>query len=61
MIQASKVREKEKLVYKKCCNYACECGSDKLRELLGEAANQSRLRLGISSEELKNDKRRTKQ
>ena len=55
MIQASKVREKEKLVYKKCYNYACECGSDKLRELLGEAANQSRLRLGISSEELKND------
>ncbi|MCI8596235.1 MAG: hypothetical protein HFE35_05410 [Clostridia bacterium] len=49
------VREKEKLVYKKCCNYACECGSDCLRKLLGDAANESRMRLGISSDELKND------
>ncbi len=49
------VREREKLVYKKCCNYACECGSDCLRKLLGDAANESRMRLGISSDELKND------
>ena len=48
------IQEKEKLVYKKCCNYACECVSDELRELLGEAANESRKRLGISSDSLKN-------
>ena len=55
MSQTDNVLEKEKLVYKKCCNYACECSSDKLREILGEAANRSRRRMGIPSEELKND------
>lgn len=55
MSEFDSVSRKEKLFYKKCCNYACECKSDKLREFLGEAANRSRTRLGISSEELKND------
>ena len=55
MASENSVLEKEKLVYKKCCNYACECSSDKLREILGEAANRSRRRMGIPSEELKND------
>lgn len=54
MATIESVTEKEKLVYKKCCNYACECGCDNLRKLLGDAANESRLRLGISSEQLKN-------
>lgn len=54
MSTTTSVTEKEKLLYKKCCNYACVCGSDELRKLLGEAANESRLRLGISSDELKN-------
>ncbi len=49
------VEKKEKLMYKKCCNYACECSSDKLREILGETANESRKRLDIASDELKND------
>lgn len=54
MSKLESVQEKEKLVYKKCCNYACECGSDELREIFGEAANQSRKRLGVSSDDLKN-------
>ena len=36
------LQEKVRLVYKKCCNYACECTDDKLRELLGVAANECR-------------------
>lgn len=55
MFERKNVTEKEKLVYKKCCNYACECSDDRLRELLGEAANQSRLRMGVPSDTLKND------
>lgn len=55
MSELDSVLEKEKLVYKKCCNYACECCSDELRLLLGDAANESRLRSGESSDELKND------
>lgn len=47
--------EKEKLMYKKCCNYACECRSDELRKILGDAANETRLRLNTDSDELKND------
>ena len=53
--ELSELCRSEKLAYKKCCNYACECGSDCLRKLLGDAANESRMRLGISSDELKND------
>lgn len=49
------IKQKEKLVYKKCCNYACECNSDELRKILGDTANKVRIRLGESSEELKND------
>ncbi|MCI8413507.1 MAG: hypothetical protein HFE47_05385 [Clostridia bacterium] len=55
MASENSVLEKEKLVYKKCCNYACECNCDNLRKILGEVANQSRVRMGIPSEELKND------
>ena len=36
------LQEKVRLVYKKCCNYACECSDDKLRELLGVTANECR-------------------
>ncbi len=53
MKQSKELREKEKLVYKKCCDYACECGSDELRELLGVAANECRKRLGVSADDLK--------
>lgn len=55
MTQKKCVQEKEKLLYKKCCNYACECCSDQLRKALGDAANESRLRTGVSSDDLKND------
>lgn len=55
MTKQEALQEKEKLVYKKCCNYACECSSDELREILGEAANAARIRLGIDSDKLKND------
>ncbi len=55
MSQLNEVTEKEKLLYKKCCNYACECKSDALRKILGDVANESRIRLDVSSEELKND------
>ena len=55
MANQKSVTEKEKLVYKKCCNYACVCKSDELRAILGESANECRLRTGIPSEELKND------
>lgn len=55
MANMKTVTEMEKLMYKKCCNYACECHSDCLRELLGEAANETRLRLGISADDLKNE------
>ena len=55
MANTRSVENMEKLLYKKCCNYACECHSDVLRKLLGDAANQTRLRLGVNSDELKND------
>lgn len=55
MANLESVHEMEKLMYKKCCNYACECHSDELRKLLGDAANETRLRLGENSDKLKND------
>lgn len=39
------LQEKVRLVYKKCCNYACECSDDRLRELLGNTANVCRKHL----------------
>lgn len=48
------LRQKEQLVYKKCCNYACECTDDKLRELLGVTANECRKHMHVSADELKN-------
>lgn len=55
MANLETVTEMEKLMYKKCCNYACECNSDRLRKLLGDAANETRLRLGEAADELKNN------
>ena len=55
MANLNETYEKEKLVYKKCCNYACECTSDELRKLLGLVANDCRTRIGASGDELKND------
>lgn len=55
MANVKQVTELEKLMYKKCCNYACECRDDTLRKLLGDAANESRLRLGGDCDECKND------
>lgn len=45
MKSTSSLQEKVQLVYKKCCNYACECSDDKLRELLGVTANVCRKNL----------------
>lgn len=52
MTNKESIKQMEQLLYKKCCNYACECRSDALREILGEAANDARIRLNASGEEL---------
>ena len=54
MKSTENLQEQVQLVYKKCCNYACECTDDKLRELLGVAANECRKHLDVWENEGKN-------
>ncbi|MDE7394992.1 MAG: hypothetical protein K2M95_02585 [Clostridiales bacterium] len=53
-MKTEELQGKVQLVYKKCCNYACECTDDKLRELLGVAANECRKHLSVTTNGGKN-------